>query len=141
MFVAIHTAVNWGPHGIWLYNCSDDTNSTTCDYAAQITWKVTNIMMKHYHDKRLLGRLDGRMIPLILESPLINRLGLNKETSRNLLQTSKNLELGLGISQVPIIIMVTISFIIINHISYKLCPPSFCYNYICCLPLPLYKNC
>ena len=95
-----------------------------CDYATQITWKVTNIMMKHYHDKRLLSRLDGRMTPLILESSLINRLGLNKETSRNLLQTSKNLELGLGISQGPIVIMVTISFIIINRI------------HISCVPLP-----
>ena len=35
MFVANHTIVNWGPHGMLLSNCSDDTNSTMCDYATQ----------------------------------------------------------------------------------------------------------
>ena len=24
MFMANHTIVDWGPHGIWLSNCSDD---------------------------------------------------------------------------------------------------------------------
>ena len=36
MFVANHTIVNWGPHGMWLSNCSDDINSTMCDYATQV---------------------------------------------------------------------------------------------------------
>ena len=36
MFVAKHTIVNWGPHGMWLSNCSDDSNSTVCDYATQV---------------------------------------------------------------------------------------------------------
>ena len=36
MFVANHTVVDWGPHGMWLSNCSDDINSTVCDYATQI---------------------------------------------------------------------------------------------------------
>ena len=28
MFVANHTIVDWGPHGMWLSKCSDDINST-----------------------------------------------------------------------------------------------------------------
>ena len=28
MFVANHTIADWGPHGIWLSNCSDDINRT-----------------------------------------------------------------------------------------------------------------
>ena len=31
MFVANHTIVAWGPHGMWLSNCSDDINNTVCD--------------------------------------------------------------------------------------------------------------
>ena len=33
MFVANHTTVDWGPHGMWLSKCSEDVNSTVCDYA------------------------------------------------------------------------------------------------------------
>ena len=36
MFMANHTIVNWGPHGIWLSNFSDDINSTMYDYATQV---------------------------------------------------------------------------------------------------------
>ena len=36
MFVANYTIVDWGPHGMWLTNCSDDINSTVCDYATQV---------------------------------------------------------------------------------------------------------
>ena len=28
MFVANHTIVDWGPHGMWLSDCSDDINNT-----------------------------------------------------------------------------------------------------------------
>ena len=63
MFVSNYTIVDWGPHGMWLYNCSDDINSTICDYATQVSWKITNTMMEHYHDKGLLGWLDGGMAP------------------------------------------------------------------------------
>ena len=69
MFMANHTIVDWGPHGMWLSNFSDDINSTMYDYATQVVWKVTNTMMEHYHDKRLLGWLDGGMTrprPLIV---------------------------------------------------------------------------
>ena len=58
MFVANHMTVDWGPHGTWLSNCSD-VNSTVCDYAIQVAWKIKDTMMEHYHDKGLLGRLDG----------------------------------------------------------------------------------
>ena len=36
MFVANYTIVDWGPHSMWLTNCSDDINSTVCDYATQV---------------------------------------------------------------------------------------------------------
>ena len=32
MFVANHIIVDWGPHGMWLSNCSDDINNTIYDY-------------------------------------------------------------------------------------------------------------
>ena len=40
MFVANHTIVNWGPHGMWLSNCSDDINSTMSDYVTQEASKL-----------------------------------------------------------------------------------------------------
>ena len=63
MFVANYTIVDWGPHGMWLSNCSDDINSTMCDYVTQVTWKITNSSMEHFHDKGFLGWLDGWMAP------------------------------------------------------------------------------
>ena len=62
MFVADYNIVDWGPHDMWLSNCSDDINSTICDYATQVAWKVTKTMMEHFHDKGL-GWLDGGMAP------------------------------------------------------------------------------
>ena len=32
MFMANHTIVDWGPHGMWLSNCSDNINNTIYDY-------------------------------------------------------------------------------------------------------------
>ena len=55
MFVTNYTIVDWVPHSIWLSNCSDDINSTE--------YKVTNTTLEHYHDKGLLGWLDGDMAP------------------------------------------------------------------------------
>ena len=31
MFVANHTIVDWGPHGMWLSDCSDDIHNTVCN--------------------------------------------------------------------------------------------------------------
>ena len=55
MFIANHTVVNWGPHSMWLLNCSDDINNTMYDYITQVTWKVTNTTIEHYYDRGLLG--------------------------------------------------------------------------------------
>ena len=77
--MASHTTVDLGPHGMWLSNCSGDINSTGCDYATQVAWKVTNTRMKHYHDKGILGWLDGGMAP---PRP---RIILDKQTYGNLL--------------------------------------------------------
>ena len=63
MFMANYTIVNWGPHSIWLLNCSDDINNTMYDYITQVTWKVTNTTMEHYHDRGLLGQLYDGMAP------------------------------------------------------------------------------
>ena len=79
--------------------------------------------MEHYHDKGLLGWLDREMAPPCPQIILINRLGLNNGTSRNLLQTPKNLELRLDVSWRPAVVIVTIPFVIIFHISYKLVSP------------------
>ena len=139
MFMANHTIVNWGPHGIWLSNCSDDINSTIYDYVTQVTQKITNSSMKHFHEKDSLADLTANSQLFTLQLSSINKLGLNNETSENFLQILKNLKLGLGISQRPIVVILTISF----NQSYfiRLGSPSFCYNYICCLPMSLYKNC
>ena len=48
---------------MWLSNCSDDINSTMWDYVTQVTWKITKRSMEHFHDKGLLGWLDGWMAP------------------------------------------------------------------------------
>ena len=83
-----------------------------------------------------LGDLMVKWPPIILKSSLINRLGLNNETSKNLLQTPKNLGLRLDISQRPIIVIKTISFIIINHILYKPIIP----DHLFCLLRNLYAG-
>ena len=75
------------------------------------------------HEKDSLASLMAKWHLLSLKSSSINELGLNNETSGNLLSTPKNLELGLDISQGPDIVIVTISFVIINHILYKLVFP------------------
>ena len=63
MFMASYTIVDWGPYGMWLSNYSDDINSTMWDYVTQVTWKITKSSMEHFHDKGLLGGLDGEMAP------------------------------------------------------------------------------
>ena len=123
MSMANYTIVDWRLHGIWLSNCSDDVNSTVCDYATQVAWKVTNNTMEHYHEKDFLAGVTAKWHLLAPKSSLINILGLNNGTSGNLLRAPKNLRLGLDISQGPAVVIVTISFIIINHISYKLVFP------------------
>ena len=75
-----------------------------------------------------LGGLTVEWPHLVLESSSINRLGLNNGTSGNLLRAPKNLELGMDISWGPAVVIVTIPFVIIIHISYKLVFP-FCYSY------------
>ena len=64
MFVANYSIVDWGPYGMWLSNCSYDINSTMCHYVTQVTWKITNSSMEHFHDKGLLAWLDIGMAPL-----------------------------------------------------------------------------
>ena len=79
--------------------------------------------MEHYHDKGLLRWLDGGMAPPRPRTILDKQIGPEQWDIWNLLQAPKNLGLGLDISQGPIIVIETISFIIINDISYKLVFP------------------
>ena len=60
---------------------------------------------------------------LALKLSSINELGLTNGTPGNLLQVLKNLELGLDISQRPVLVIVTIPSVIIIHILYKLMFP------------------
>ena len=70
MFVASYTIVDWGPYGMWLSNCSDDINSTMCDYVTQLTWKITNSSKEHFH-----GWLDRGMVPPRPQNGLTKRTG------------------------------------------------------------------
>ena len=63
MFVANHTVVDWGPHGMWLSSCSDGINSTVYDSATQIAQRVTTTTTGYCRDRGLLGWLDGGMAP------------------------------------------------------------------------------
>ena len=78
MFVANYTIVDWGPHGIRLSDCSDDINSTVCDYTTQVTWKTTNTTVD------FLAGLTMEWHLLALESSSINGLDLNNGTFGNL---------------------------------------------------------
>ena len=75
MFVANYTIANWGPHGMWLSNRSDDIKCIIWDYATQVAWKVTKTTMEHFHDKGLLGWLDGGMAPPHPQIILNKRIG------------------------------------------------------------------
>ena len=55
-----------------------------------VIWKVTDTIMEHYYDKRLLEWLDHRLAHRILGSSLINRVGLNNGTFGDLLQTPEH---------------------------------------------------
>ena len=106
---------------MWSSNCSDDINSTVCDYATQVAWKVTNTTMEHYREKDSLAGLTAKWHLLALKSSSITRLGLDNGTSGNLLP--KNLGLGLDITQGPVVVIVTISFIIITSYFIQACVP------------------
>ena len=75
MFVANYTIANWGPHGMWLSNRSDDIKCVIWDYATQVAWKVTKTTMEHFHDKGLLGWLEGGMAPPHPQIILNKRIG------------------------------------------------------------------
>ena len=92
MFVANYTIVDWGSYGIWLSNCSDDINSTKCDYVTQVTWRVTNSSVKHFHGKGLLGWLDGRMAPPLPRIVLNKQIGLEQWDIWKLAASTEKLE-------------------------------------------------
>ena len=129
MFVVNHTIVDWGPHGMWLSNCSEEITSTVCDYVMQVTWKVTDTMMEKYHDKGLLGWFDGGLVPPCPRILLDKQSGPKQWDIWKPAARPENLELGPDISQGPVVVIVTISFTIIIIFYTGLCPTSFCYSH------------
>ena len=119
MFVANYTIVDSGPHGMWLSNCSDDVNSLCVIMLLKWHRRLLRLQWSITMTEDLLDGLTVEWTPLVLESSLINKLGLNNGTSGNLLQALRNLGLGLDISQGPVVAMAIISFAMINHILYK----------------------
>ena len=81
--------------------------------------KVTNTMLKHYHDRRLLGWLDGEMAPPPPAIVLDKQIRPEQWDTGNLLPALKNLGFRLDISQGPVVVIVTISFAMISHILYR----------------------
>ena len=127
MFVANYIIVDWGPYGMWLSNFSDDINSTMCDYVTQVTWKITNCSMEHFHDKGLLGWLDGGMAPPRPQIVLRKQIGPEQRDIWKLAPNTEKLRTWTGYFTGTIVI-VTIPAIIIIHILYKLVFP-FCYSH------------
>ena len=123
MFVANYIIVDWGPYGMWLSNCSDNINSTMCDYVTQVTWKITNCSMEHLDDKGLLGWLDGGMAPPRPQIVLKKQIGPEQWDIWKLAPNTEKLGTWTDISQGPVIVIVTIPAIIIIHILYKLVFP------------------
>ena len=101
---------------MWLSNCSD---RTVCDYVTQTAWTVTNTTMERYHDGGLLGWLDSGMVLPRPQIVLDEQIGPKQWDIGNLLQTLRNLGLGLDISQGLVVAIAIIYFSIINHILYK----------------------
>ena len=90
MFMANYTIVDWGPHGMWLSDCSDDINNIFQWYGRSLTlrWNIT--MTKDF-----LAGLTVEWHPsLLLKLSSINKLGLNNGTFGNLLRAPSTEELG-----------------------------------------------
>ena len=117
---ANHTIVDWGPHGMWLSNCSEEVNSTVCDYVTQVTWKVTDTTMEHYYDIGLLVWLDRGLAPSCPKIVLDKQSGPEQWDIWKLAASTE--ELGPDISQGPVVVIETISFAIISHILHR---PAF----------------
>ena len=95
--------------------------------------------MEHYHDKGLLGWLDGGLAPHRPRIVLDKQSGPEQWDIWKLAASSrapKNLKLGLDISQRPVVVIVTISFATVSHILYRpvshflLLQPQKIYNLI-----------
>ena len=87
-----------------------------------VIWKVTDTMMEHYYDKRLLEWLDRGLAPPPPKIVLDKQSGSEQWAIWKLaasIRAPKNLELGPDISQEPVLVIVTISFTIISHILYR----------------------
>ena len=125
MFVADYNIVDWGPHDMWLSNCSDDINSTICDYATQVAWNITNTTMEHCHDKGLLGWLDGGMPPPHPQIVLNKRIGPKQRDIWKLAASTKELVTWTG--------YFTATSCSSSHYSFHYNQPYFIQA---CVPLP-----
>ena len=75
--------------------------------------------------KDSLAGLTAKWHLLTLTSSPINELGLNNGTSENLLQVLKNLELGLDISERPVVVIVIIPSVIVIYFIQACVPLPF----------------
>ena len=75
--------------------------------------------------KDSLAGLTAKWHLLALKSSSINKLGLNNGTSENLLQVLKNLELGLDISERPVVVIVIIPSVIVIYFIQACVPLPF----------------
>ena len=88
-----------------------------CVIVTQVTWKITNSSMEHFHDKGLLGWLDGGMAPPRPQLVLKRQIGpeqwdiWKRATNTEKLGTWTRYFTGT-------IVIVTIPSIIIIHILY-----------------------
>ena len=81
------------------------------------------LLMKHYHDKGLLGWLDGEMAPLHPRILLNKQIGPEQWDIWKLAASTEELGTWTRHFTGPVLVIVIISFSIINHISYKLVFP------------------
>ena len=61
-----------------------------CDYATQVAWKINDTTMEHYHDKGLLGWLDGGLAPPRPRIVLDKQSGPEHGTFGNLLRAPEH---------------------------------------------------
>ena len=76
-------------------------------------------MLKHCHDKGLLGWLDSEMTPPPPRIGLGKQIGPEQWDIWKLAASTEELGIRPDISQRPVLVIVSISFAIISHILYR----------------------
>ena len=139
LFIGIDVKLNQGNKCLWPITPLLIGDPMVCAYlSAQMILIVLCVIMLLKQHGRLptvqwntsmtkdsLAGLMAKWHLLALKSSSINELGLNNGTSENLLQVLKNLELGLDISQRPVVVIVIIPSVIIIYFIQACVPLLF----------------